>query len=403
MKEYNNVKIYEQNNEGNGICKVDNIVTFVPYTLKNDVINLEITKEKKNYYEGKCLKIIEESEERTKPLCPHYYNCGGCNIMHQLYNYQLEFKKNKVINVFKHVANTDINNIDIEYDDQFNYRNNIMLNVNGIQLGFFKDGTNEIVDISSCLISNSKINNVIKEIRTFINEFKDHNITRIDIKAYKNILVNIESEDFKYKNKFVKYVKLDSFYVNDEFEYGAEKITENFKNYEFDISAVSFFQKNTKVTEKLYSYVKSLIKENSNVLDLYCGIGTIGIYVADKCKNVIGIEVIKEAIEDAKLNAEINKINNIEFICKSVENMKNDYKNIDAIIVDPPRIGLDKRAINNILEINPNNIIYVSCNPVTLARDINLLKENYNINSIKLFDMFPNTYHVESVVLLERK
>jgi len=278
-----------------------------------------------------------------------------------------------------------------------------MLNVKNNKIGFYKDGTYEIVDIESCLISNAKINIVIKEIRNFINEFKDHNITRIDIKAYKNILVNIESEDFKYKNKFVKYVNLDSFYINNEFEYGAEKVTENLNEYEFDISAVSFFQKNTKVTEKLYSYIKSIINKDSKVLDLYCGIGSIGIYIADKCKNIIGIEVINEAIEDAKLNAEINKINNIEFICKSIENMKSDYKDIDTIIVDPPRIGLDKRAINNILEINSNNIIYVSCNPVTLARDINLLKENYNINSIKLFDMFPNTYHVESVVLLERK
>lgn len=402
MKEYNNIKIYEQNNEGNGICKVDNIVTFVPYTLKNDIINLKITKEKKNYYEGECTKIIEESDERTNPACPYYYKCGGCNIMHQAYNYQLEFKKSKVINVFKHISNVDLSNIEIEYDEQFNYRNNIMLNVKDNRIGFYKDNTNEIVDIESCMISNNKINTIIKELRAFIKEFKDHNITRVDIKAYTNTLINIECIDFKYKNKLIKYINADSYYINDEFLSGIEKITEKLNEYEFDISAVSFFQKNTKVAGKLYAYIKSIIKKDSNVLDLYCGTGSIGIYIANKCKSVIGVELIKEAIDDAKLNAEINNINNIDFICKSVENISG-YKEIDTIIVDPPRVGLDKKAIDNILEINPNNIIYVSCNPVTLARDLNSLKNNYIINSIKLFDMFPNTYHVETVFFLERK
>ncbi|HOO67967.1 MAG TPA: methyltransferase domain-containing protein, partial [Bacilli bacterium] len=159
----------------------------------------------------------------------------------------------------------------------------------------------------------------------------------------------------------------------------------------------------TNITIKLYDYIKSLINKNDNVLDLYCGIGSITIYIADKCNNVYGVEIINDAILNANENKKLNNIDNIEFKCNDISKILNQYKDIDTIVLDPPRIGINKIALNNILEIDAKHIVYISCNSTTLARDLNIFKDKYNIISLKLFDMFPNTNHIESVVLLERK
>ena len=400
---YKNIKIINQNNEGEGIAKINNKVIFVPYTLKNDVVDLEIAKNNKKYDIGKLINIIISSEERRNVMCPYYYNCGGCNIMHQLYNYQLEFKKNKIINNLKHITNIDIDNIDIEYDDEYYYRNHITLSVKGNIIGFLKRNSNDIVDIDKCIISSKIINDKINEIKIFLNKYKDNNINKISIKSYKEILIEIESNKFSLKDEFIKYVKCDSLYLNNKLIYGKDKADIDFGKYKFKISNKSFFQKNTNMALKLYDYIKDNIDLNSNVLDLYCGIGSIGIYIANKAKSVIGVEIIDEAIKDAKNNAILNNINNIEFISGKVEDNISNINNIDTIIVDPPRVGINKKAINGIIKINPNKIIYVSCNSTTLARDINHLKEHYIIKKMKLFDMFPNTYHCESVCILERR
>ena len=187
---YKDIKIINQNNEGEGIAKINNKVVFIPYALKNDIIDLEIIKNNKNFDIGKS------SNERREVICQYYYNCGGCNIMHQLYNYQLEFKKNKIINNLKHIADIDINNIDIEYDNEYYYRNHITLSVSGDKIGFLKTNSNDIVDIDKCMISNDIINDKINEIRIFLNKYKDNNIDKISIKSYKEILINIESNNF---------------------------------------------------------------------------------------------------------------------------------------------------------------------------------------------------------------
>lgn len=395
-------KVINQNNEGLGILKNNNKIVFVGYALPNEKITYKIIKENKNYDEGKLIEILETSNERRIPKCPYYFSCGGCNLMHQKYEYQLKFKVNKVINNLKHISNIDINNIDIEYDSEFNYRNHITLSVNKNAIGFYKNHTNEIVDIDYCFISNEKINKIIKEIRNFINIYKNNNIDRISIKAYNEILINIEANNFKLIDEFNKYVKFDSLYINDEYIIGKKYVTANLNNYKYNISSKDFFQKNTKMTIKLYSYIKSLLNNNENVLDLYCGSGGIGIFVSDKVKNALGIEVIDDAIKNAKENALINNVKNIKFIRGKVEDNLENINNIDTIIVDPPRVGLKQKSINDILKIDANRIIYVSCNCVTLARDLNYLKSYYKIENIKLFDLFPNTYHVESVVLLNK-
>ena len=395
-------KVINQNNEGLGIIKNNDKIVFVPFCLPNEKVSYEIIKQNKKYDEGKLLDIIEISNERQEAKCPYYFKCGGCDLMHQKYEYQLKFKVNKVINNLKHISNMDIDNIDIEYDNEFNYRNHIILSVNKDKIGFYKNHTNEIIDIDYCLISNDKINNILKEIKEFINRYKENNIDRISIKAYNEILINIESNDFKLIHEFKEYVHFDSLYINNMHILGNKQVTANLNNYKYNVSSTDFFQKNTEMTIKLYSYVKSLLNNDENILDLYCGSGGIGIFVSDKVKSVLGIEIIEDAIKNAKENALINNVKNIKFICGKVEDNLENISEIDTIIVDPPRVGLKRSAIEDILKINANRIIYVSCNSVTLSRDLNYLKDTYKIKSIKLFDLFPNTHHVETVVLLSK-
>ncbi len=393
------VNIIDENNEGLGVARINNKVTFIPFAIKDEIVDINIIKENKKYDIGYINEIIDKSNNRKEVLCPYYYECGGCDIMHMNYDYQLDFKKRKVINNLKHISNIEIENIDIIYDDEYNYRNHIILSIDNKNIGFLKKNTNEVIDVDYCLISNKVINNKIKEIRSFINRY-DVDIKKISIKAYDEILINIESNNFNLIDEFIKYVPCDSLFINNELVYGKEYISISFNNYKFEVSSKSFFQKNTNMAIKLYDYIKENV--DGNVLDLYCGVGSIGIYISDKVKSITGIEIIDDAVKNAENNKKINNVNNIKFICGKVEDNLDDINNIDTIIVDPPRVGLNKKAIDNIITINPNKIIYVSCNSTTLARDINYMK-NYKLKNIKLFDMFPNTNHIESVCILERK
>lgn len=396
-------KIINQNNEGMGIAKIENKITFIPFTLKDEIVTYEIVKENKKYNEGRLVDIKKEAGERQIPKCKYYYKCGGCNLMHQKYYSQLEFKKRKVINNLKHIANIEIENVDIIYDNEFNYRNHITLSVNKNNIGFYQYHTNKIINIEECLISNEKINQILKEIINFINIYPENNIERISIKAYNEILINIESKNFKLIDEFKKYVHFDSLYINNNHVLGKKEININLNKYTYKVSATAFFQKNTNMTIKLYNYVKDLLNKEENILDLYCGSGGIGIYVSKNAKNVLGIEVIKEAVINAKENSKLNNIKNISFINGKVEDNLENIKNINTIILDPPRVGLNKKAIENVIKINAQKLIYISCNSVTLSRDLNYLKEKYELISIRLFDLFPNTHHVECVALLSLK
>lgn len=399
---YKNIFVENQDNFGRGICKINNKVTFVPYILPNELVDIEIIEEHKKYNLGKCTNIVNKSSSRVNPKCKYYYECGGCNLMHQLHKEQLEFKKSKVIGNLKHIGNIDIDNVDIIYLDEFYYRNHITLSVNNDNIGFYHEHTNDIVNIDECVIANESINKCIKELVKFIYKYKNNNIKRISIKGEDEILIDIISDNFSLFNEFKNMINFSSLYINGKHYCGKKNITMNLSNYKYDVSALSFFQKNTNIANLMYSYIKEIMPSNKNVLDLYCGTGSIGIYISDKCKNVIGIEIIEDAVKDAYLNAKLNNVNNISFIAGKVEDNIDKLNNIDVVIVDPPRVGLSKKAINDIISINPSSIIYVSCNQETLSRDLKVLNSNYNVLSVKLFDMFPNTYHVESLVVLER-
>lgn len=396
------IKIESLDHYGRGISKIDNKIIFIDNALPNEIIEPKILKEKKNYIEGSVLKYIKKSENRVNVKCPYYESCGGCNIMHMSYLEQLKFKQSKIENIIKKYLNEDvkINNI-IGTDNNINYRNKVTFQVKE-SIGFYKNKTYDLINIEECLISNNLINNSIKylkklylkDIKKIICRIANEELMIIIETSNKNIdispIINISSSI---------YLKVNNKYIH---VFGKEYIYETLGKYKFKISPDSFFQINIDTCIKLYETVKKYIGTNKNVIDLYCGTGSIGIYIS-KNNNVIGIEINEFAINDAKENAKINKIKNIQFVCgDSGKKLKNLKFNPDIIIVDPPRSGLNKETINNILDFNPKSIIYVSCDPMTLVRDLKILNEFYNIEEITPFDMFPNTYHVENCVLLKK-
>ncbi len=402
----NDVKITDIDFQGRGIARIDNIVTFVDNALKGEVVDIEITKKSKKFYEGRTLNIKKKSSKRVEPSCPYYQLCGGCDLMHMDYQNQLDFKKDKVKTTLKKFANLTpkIESI-IPSDEIFNYRNKITFHVSN-DIGFFEKRTNDFVKVDNCLICDLNINKLIKKLKKLDLKY----ITNITIKVSKQTLEkmiiieatkDIDIEPLKKSGSV--YLKVKDKYIH---KAGNKNIAEKMNDYVFYISPSSFFQVNTFQAIKLYDKVKEYAKltGNENVLDLYCGTGTIGIYLANEAKKVYGIEINEDAIKDANYNKKINNIKNIEFYALNANQFLSKIKdNIDVLVVDPPRGGLDKKTINSILKLNPTRIVYVSCDVATLARDLNILKENYDVLKVAPVDMFPNTCHVESITVLERR
>ena len=398
-------KILRLNNEGEGIGIVEGITTFIPYALPNELVKVKITEINDNYLRGTVQEVLETSKDKVEAICPKFYECGGCNLMHLNYEKQLEFKKEKIENIFKKVSNENIKVTNIYSKENLYYRNKVVLKVNKNKIGFYKEKTNEIIQIEECFLVDKKINEVIKQLKKFINKYQDNNINEIMIRVINNkVMISLDNISLNYKDVFIdKFKALDSIYINDNLIYGDKVLVENIDNLKFNISPKSFFQVNKEISKMMYEKAISYIDKSDTTLDLYSGTGTITMLLSKKSKKVIGIEVVKDAVKDANNNIKENNINNVEFICSKVENKIDTLKNINNIVMDPPRSGSDKKTLKTLLEINPERIIYISCNPVTLARDYNTLKEKYIIKEINAYDMFPNTYHVESVMVLEKK
>ena len=384
--------------QGRGISKQNEKVYFIENALPNEEVEVEIIKEKKNIAEGKVIKYYKKNDSlREEPLCPYYGICGGCDIMH--IKNQNKYKQDKINNIIDKYANSNIKVEEVVELNKYNYRNKITLQVKNNKLGLYKKGSNDIVEINECLLVKEKINEIIKLIKE--NQKLD-NINQIIIKSMEETMVTfITNKDININVDYLKK-KVESIYINDKLVYGKNKIIAQMDKYKFLVSSNSFFQVNTPVATAMYKYIDSLIPKTNVIFDLYCGTGTIGIFVSNKADKVVGLEINKDAIKDANENKKINNLNNIDFYEANASNIKQKTNlKPDVIIVDPPRSGLDDKMIEDIKNLKPNKLIYVSCDPMTLARD--LKKLDYSIISIKGFNMFPNTYHVESVILLQRK
>ena len=398
-------KILRLNNEGEGIGIVEGITTFIPNALPKETVKIKINNIYDNYATGNLVEIIEKSSDRVDPICPYFFNCGGCNLMHLNYEKQLEFKKEKIENIFKKISNENIKIKNIYSNKNLYYRNKVVLKVDKNKKEFYKEKTNEIINIDNCFIVDKKINEVILQIKEFINKYIDNKISEIMIRVIDNkIMISLGNISLDYKDLFVdKFNFIISIYINNNLIKGDKVLVEEIDDLKFNISPKSFFQVNKEISKMMYEKAVSYIDESDTTLDLYSGTGTITMLLSKKSKKVIGIEVVKDAVKDANENIKNNNINNVEFICDKVENKIDKLKDIDNIVMDPPRSGSDKKTLRTLLEINPQKIIYISCNPVTLARDYNILKEKYTLKEINAYDMFPNTYHVETVMVLEKK
>ena len=391
------VKIDKLSHDFRGLCKINNKVTFVTKSLPNEIIDLTLTNQKKNYNEGKINNIINPSNIRVEPLCQYANICGGCNIAHINYTSQLETKQNNVINIMKKYAGILVKPAIISNNNIYHYRNKISLKIKEDKLALVETSTNNLVKIDSCLLANENINKVIKI------------LNNIDLSRVDNLIIRGENELMVIVNGTINkdiLIQVLSNYVssiilNNKTIYGNDYIKIKVKNLTYAIYPNSFFQVNTKMIEKLYDKVKEYAGCGEELLDLYCGAGTIALYLADNFKTVRGIEINKDAIISANLNKKLNSIDNISFECQNASNITNIEET--TIVVDPPRSGLDKKTISKILNSHSSKIVYVSCNPITLARDINILKDKYNLEEMTLFDMFPNTYHVECVCVLKLK
>lgn len=391
------VKIDKLSHDFRGICRIDDKVTFVSNVLPNEVVDIRIINSKRSINEAKVISYIEESNDRIKPICPYSDICGGCDISYIKHDKSLEYKKDIVKDIMKRYADIEVNPEIISDNNIYSYRNKISLKVNNKKLALVKEGTNELVNISKCLLVSDNINKVIE----LFNNISLDKVSEVIIKGTNKIMVIVSG--IIDKELLVSNLKnnVQSIVLNNNVIYGSDYISINVKEYTYTVYPKSFFQINTNMIEKLYDKVKEYAGKGSSLLDLYCGAGTIGIYLSDNFNIVHGIEVNSDAVEGARLNKKINNINNISFECKKANEINN--LNYDVVVVDPSRAGLDNTTINKIIDSNIKRMVYVSCNPITLARDISILKDKYIIEDMTLFDMFPNTKHVESVILLKLK
>ena len=444
MKIIENLEITALSSEGFGIGRHNNTVIFVPYAIPGDVVNVVITKKKKKFFIAEIREIVRRSSLYKEPVCEHFGKCGGCKWLNLSYEDQLKFKYEKVENALTRIGKLEginINSIE-PAPNQYHYRNKVefSFNAENKSLGFHLAGHwDKVVHINTCHIVPQEINELRNEFHKFFLKkgvsfwnprthegFLRQLVFRYGFKTKQVMAILVTSdEDHKLLKEFTDFVAekfpilhsliwILSTRKNDSYQglpytklYGYDYIEEKIGDYSFVISPLSFFQTNTLATEKLYGIIKDLLPENTNMLmDLYCGTGSIAIYLSDKVQKAVGIEVIPEAVEDARKNARQNNISNVNFIKydlnKNTEEIIKEFAP-DVIVVDPPRSGLSKKLLNALLKYPPEHLIYVSCNPATQARDLQKLVNEYEILRIQPVDLFPNTPHVENVVLLKKK
>ena len=442
------VEIIDNGFEGEGIAKIDNFTIFIPGAIKGEKIKVLIVKVLSSHAFGKILEILEKSEKRQEADCLTYKRCGGCNLRHIQYEETLKMKQNAVQSLVNKTLKNKIQvNQTIGMDNPYHYRNKAQYPL-GIDksgepvIGVFANRTHEVIPMEKCFIQNPQSEEIAKYVLQFIKQnhisiyneetqkglFR-HIVIKVGIKTNEIMCIfvingkNIPRENELKSALVQKFPNIKTIVKNINTKntnvilgeqniniFGNGYIEDILGEYRFKVSPLSFFQVNPIQAEKLYNIgVKAAnISKGDVVFDLYCGIGTISLFMARFAKKVYGIEIVKEAVEMAKENAKNNHIENVEFYDGDVEVVLDDIihnKKIipDIVMFDPPRKGLDKKSIHNILKIKPKKIVYISCNPATLIRDLSDFEDLYEVKSITPVDMFPFTSSVECCALLELK
>lgn len=432
---------------GEGIGYYNKLAIFVPNAIPREGHNVKITKLEKKYAYAESLEIKTKSDSRIEPLCPHFKDCGACQVMHIDYDKMLEFKRDLLIESLTKYTKLNPRSFEIRKTipspKQLNYRNRSIQNIrrtkDGLKIFMIKENSNNLVPIDKCLVEDNVINNINNKIISIGNKL---NIDTYNQKLKKGALkyVSIRVNELgdalvtficherdnkinKLAEELINVLNVKGIYLNinntnkqgeifgEELIHlaGEKYIIMTLNNIKYKLYPDTFFQLNTDQAKNIFDIVlkNAKLSKKETVLDAYCGVGAISLYIAKMAKGVIGIEYNKNAIDLAKENALLNKINNTEFYQGDssilLEKMLNEGKKFDVIIVDPPRTGLDDKFINNILKSEAKKIIYVSCNPQTLAKNLDKLSVKYNVNSMTPADMFPYSAHVENICLLTKK
>ena len=435
--------------EGNGVGKIDGYPLFVPHGLPGEDAIVKVIKVNKNFGFGKLIEVENKSPERVEPPCNVYYKCGGCQLQHMSYNLQLEMKRNQVKSVMKKVAHLEHVPVHptMGMNDPWRYRNKVSIPVgekNGeLITGFYQQRSHRIIeDMETCVIQDEVNDRMIEAVRriatklgiTAYNEKTDRGMLRhIMVRSgevTKETMIVLVTRTSKLPNKEQLIKELTETYpniksivhnINDrdtnvilgrktKVIWGEEYIHDKIGDITFGISALSFYQVNPSQTKVLYDKALEYAQIGADdvVVDAYCGIGTISLFLAQQAKKVYGIEIVPEAIEDAKKNAKLNNIENAEFVVGQAEKVLPEWKaegfTPDVIVVDPPRKGCEVEFLDAIIQMQPKRVVYVSCNPSTLARDLRVLEDGgYETKEIQPVDMFPQTNHVEVVSQLVLK
>lgn len=444
--------IVSQGYEGEGIAKFnDTFPIFIEGALKGERVNVRIVKSKKNFAYGKLLEVIEPSLERCEAKCSIHKRCGGCKLQHSTYKEQLNFKFERVKDCITKIGKLDesIVQFPLGMDEPWRYRNKVQLPigmVNGeLKIGFFAPRSHEIIDMETCLIQYEIADKVVGITRSWIkkNNIKPYNIDgkydetgilrHIMIRrgfTTNEVMVVLVTNGSKLPNKdeFISLITenipgIKSIVQNINSKptnvilgqecitlWGESTISDYIGEFKFNISPLSFFQVNPVQTEVLYNKALEYagLTGDETVFDAYCGTGTITLFLSQKAKKVYGVEIIPQAIENANINAKENNVNNVEFFVGESEVVIPDLINkgikADVVVVDPPRKGCDVKLLNAITNIDAKKIVYVSCDPSTLARDLAILEGNgYKTVRVQPVDMFPHTAHIETCVLLQRR
>ena len=440
------IEITDIGTSGEGIGKIHDFVIFVPDAITGDKLKIKVLKVKKSLAFGKIEEIIEPSPLRREETCEVAKKCGGCQLQHMSYEAQLEWKQNKVYNALTRIGG--LKNIDVlptlGMEDTAHYRNKAQYPIrkeNGkVQIGFYASRSHRVVDWDTCGIQDARCEAVIKVVRNFL---ETNNISIYDEEKHTGLVRHlmiktgfftgemmvclvINGDELTHEAKFLSALEeiegITSVVLNinkartnvilgQEVKVlkGRDYIIDTIGDLQFKISALSFFQVNPVQTKVLYDKALEYAKltGNETVWDAYCGTGSISLFLAQKAKKVYGVEIVAPAIENAKANAELNGITNAEFfVGKAEEVIPAKYAEglvADTIVVDPPRKGCDQALLETLVKMSPNKIVYVSCDPATLARDLDYLSENgYKVDKVQPVDMFPHTTHVETVACLTR-
>ncbi|MCW3082746.1 MAG: rRNA m(5)U939 methyltransferase [Bacteroidetes bacterium] len=464
-----NVSVIDASSDGQSVARTEEYVIFIKGAVPGDIVDVQITRKKSKYREANVIAVKHASDKRTEPVCKHFGTCGGCKWQNMSYEWQLFYKHKQVTDALTRLARIELPEIQkiLPSKKTYNYRNKLeftfsnkkwltleQINDKSIAfgdnageetrnaLGFHIPGMfDKILDIDTCYLQEEPSNAIRNEVRKYALE---NNLSFFDLREQIGLLRNIIIRS----TSTGEWMVIVSFFYNDKeniekllnhignqfpqitsLQYvinskkndtisdleivafkGNDSIYENMEGLKFKIGPKSFYQTNSEQAYELYKVTRDFagIKSNEVVYDLYTGTGTIANFVAHQAKKVVGVEYVPAAIEDAKINSELNKITNTVFYAGDLKDVLNDAFVLengkpDVIITDPPRAGMHDDVTNKILEIEPARIVYVSCNPATQARDLQLLDAKYKVTKVQPVDMFPQTHHVENVVLLERK